>query len=254
LSNQKRPLVSVVMPVYNAERFLRQAIDSVLNQTYQNIELIAVDDCSKDNSLQILTEYQENDSRVRVIKQKQNQGVAHARNRGVQLAKGEFIALLDSDDVWEVEKLDKQVLLLSQADADIAYCSLDFIDENGIQIKRPFVVSSKTDYNRMLVKCEFTCSTIMVKAGLLKAHPFRSEYYHEDFLLWMELMKLPIKAVGDQTILMHNRQSSQSRSNNKVMAAKHRWKIYREALGLGFFQSCMVFLGYAVNGVLKYYC
>ena len=253
LSNHERPLVSVVMPVYNAERFLRQAIDSVLNQTYQNIELIAVDDCSKDNSLQILTEYQKNDSRVCVIKQERNLGVAHARNRGIQLAKGEFIALLDSDDVWEETKIDRQVSLLKKENADIAYCSLDFIDENGIQIKRPFVVSSKTDYKRMLVKCEFTCSTIMTKAELLKAHLFRSDYYHEDFLLWMELMKLSIKAVGDHTVLMHNRQSSQSRSNNKLVAAKHRWKIYREALGMTVLQSCKAFVGYAIGGVKKYY-
>lgn len=253
MSNQKQPLVSVVMPVYNTERFLRQAIDSVLNQTYQNIELIVVDDGSKDNSLQILTEYQKNDSRVCVIKQEPNLGVAHARNKGIQLAKGEFIALLDSDDIWEETKIDRQVSLLKKEDADIVYCSLDFIDENGIQIKRPFVVSNKTDYNRMLVKCEFTCSTIMSKAELLKAHPLRSDYYHEDFLLWMELMKLPIKAVGDHAILMHNRQSSQSRSNNKVVAAKHRWKIYREALGMNVYESSIAFVKYTFWGVMKYY-
>lgn len=249
----ERPLVSIVMPVYNTERFLRQAIDSVLHQTYRNIELIVVDDCSKDNSLKILMEYQEKDSRVCVIKQERNRGVAHARNTGIQLAKGEFIALLDSDDVWEKTKIDRQTSLMKKDDADIAYCSLDFIDENGMQIKRPFIVAGKTDYNRMLVKCEFTCSTIMAKAELLKAHLFRSDYYHEDFLLWMELMRLPIKAVGDQTILMHNRQSSQSRSNNKVVAAKHRWKIYREALEMNIFQASVVFTEYAFFGALKYW-
>lgn len=251
--NHERPLVSVVMPVYNSERFLRQAIDSVLNQTYQNIELIAVDDCSTDNSLQLLTEYQKKDGRVCVIKQERNSGVAHARNRGIQLAKGEFIALLDSDDVWEETKLNRQVSLQAGEDADIVYCSLDFIDENGTRIKRPFIVSSKTNYNRMLVKCEFTCSTIMTKAELLKAHPFRSDYYHEDFLLWMELMKLPIKAVGEQTVLVGYRQVVGSRSNNKLHAAKHRWKIYREALGMTFLQSCKVFIGYTIGGIAKYY-
>ena len=253
MNNHERPLVSVVMPVYNAERFLRQAIDSVLNQTYQNVELIAVDDGSNDGSLRILNEYKAKDSRVYVIQQKQNQGVANARNRGIQLAKGKFIALLDSDDVWEMTKINRQVALLAQEDADIAYCSLDFIDENGVRIKKPFIVANKTDYNRMLIRCEFTCSTIMAKAELLKAHLFRSDYYHEDFCLWMELMKLPIKVVGDRTVLMHNRQSSQSRSNNKVTAAMHRWKIYREALGMSVYQSGIVFVKYAFWGVMKYY-
>ena len=249
----KQPLVSVVMPVYNAERFLRQAVESVLNQSYQNIELIMVDDCSKDNSCQIMLEYAGKDRRVCAIRGEKNQGVARVRNRGIQLAKGEYIALLDSDDVWEKNKIERQIALLQEKNADIAYCSLDFIDENDKKIKKPFIVSLETNYKSMAVRCVFTCSTILAQAELLKQHPFRPEYYHEDFVLWMELMKLPVKAVGDQAVLMHNRQVSGSRSNNKLHAAKHRWKIYREALGMNLLQSCITFARYAVYGMLKYW-
>lgn len=253
LISVKEPLVTVVMPVYNAERFLRQAIESVLEQTYSNIELIMIDDCSNDLSYQIMAEYEKQDCRVRAIKGDKNQGVAHVRNRGIQLAEGEYIALLDSDDVWEKTKIERQIELIRHESADIVYCSLDFIDENGETIKQPFVVPQKTDYRKMLVRCVFTCSTILIKANLLKEHPFRSAYYHEDFVLWMELMKLPVKAVGDQEVLMHNRQVASSRSNNKVNAAKHRWRIYRQVLGMNVFQSASTFVRYALWGVMKYY-
>lgn len=253
MTEKKLPLVSVVMPVYNAARFLRQAVDSVLCQTYRNIELIMVDDCSVDESMQIMLEYQKKDARVRIIAGERNQGVAHVRNRGIQAANGAYIALLDSDDVWELTKIQKQVDLIRKEQADIVYCSLDFIDENGTMIKKPFIVPAKTDYEKMLVRCAFTCSTIMVESDLLKAHPFKSEYYHEDFLLWMELMALPVKAVGEPAVLMHNRQVIGSRSNNKINAAKHRWKIYREALGMSVLKSGITFVRYAVWGAVKYY-
>lgn len=253
MNMNKQPLVSVVMPVYNAERFLKQAVDSVLNQTYRNIELIMVDDCSRDGSLRIMREYERSDPRVRVVAGERNQGVAHVRNSGIRLAKGDYIALLDSDDVWEKDKLERQIQLSMRENADIAYCSLDFIDETGRSIKKPFIVPEETDYKSMLCRCVFTCSTILVRAELLKAHPFRSDYYHEDFLLWTELMKLPVRAVGDKAVLMHNRQVTGSRSNNKIKAAGHRWKLYRNALGMSLFQSSVVFVKYALWGAIKYY-
>ena len=252
MSNTKQPLVSVVMPVYNADRFLRQAIESVLEQTYGNIELILVDDFSQDASRQIMKDYTDKDQRIRLIFNDKNQGVAQTRNVGIQAAIGEYIALLDSDDVWEYDKLERQLTLMQKEEADIVYCSLDFIDEESRTIMHPFIVPQVTNYRRMLVKCVFTCSTIMVRSDLLKSHPFKSDYYHEDFLLWMELLSLSVKAAGDPKVLMHNRQVNGSRSNNKLHAAKERWKIYRHALHLRFFPALGAFCLYAIYGVLKY--
>lgn len=252
MNEMKQPMVSVVIPVYNAERFLVQAVDSVLGQTYRNIEIILVDDCSQDESRQIMKEYVDKDQRVRLIFNDINQGVAQTRNNGIRAAIGEYIALLDSDDVWELDKLERQMMLMLREKADITYCSLDFIDEESQTIKHPFIVPEITDYKRMLEKCVFTCSSVVVKAELLKEHPFRTEYYHEDFVLWMELMALPIQAIGEPAILMHNRQVLGSRSNNKLNAAKHRWKIYRDVLGMNLFQCVSAFTRYAFWGIIKY--
>ena len=246
-------LVSVIMPVYNAEAYLKEAIDSALRQTYRNIELIIVDDCSKDRSLEIARSYEQRDARVRVIAGEENQGVARVRNRGIQEAKGEYIALLDSDDAWREDKLERQVRLLESKGAQIAYCSYDFMDDNGNKIMRPFIVPEQTDYKKMLISSVISCSTALVDAKLMKAHPFRAECYHEDYALWMELMQIPVKVVGDKEIMMHYRQLRGSRSHNKWNAAKKRWKIYREVLGMNLFDSSVALVGYTINGVLKYY-
>ena len=246
------PLVSVVMPAYNVSRFLRQAIESVLSQTYRQIELIVVDDCSTDDSLQIMREYEQKDARVHVLAGETNQGVARARNRGIQAATGKYIALLDSDDVWVESKIERQIELLLEKGADIAYGAVDFVDENNRRIKT-FAVPSETNYDEMLVRCFFICSTVVIRAELLKNHLFRPEYYHEDFLLWLELLGSGATAVGVVDVVAYYRQLTGSRSNNKLHAAKHRWRIYREALHMSFAQSCAAFVRYAFWGVMKYY-
>lgn len=247
------PMVSVVMPVYNASRFLEEAVSSVLNQTYQNLELIMVDDCSTDRSLEIAYSFSEKDSRVKVLALSRNGGVANARNKGIAAAEGKYIALLDSDDFWESAKLEKQIALMERASADISYCSFDLVNEQGSRTGSPFLVPPSTNYQEMLTRCVFNCCTSVFKAELMKQHPFRLDQYHEDYVLWMELMSLPIKAVGVQEILAHNRQVGNSRSHNKFGAAKERWKIYRETFGFGIFKSAWIFAQYAWKGVKKYY-
>lgn len=246
-------LVSIVMPNYNGEKYLKATIESVLAQTYTNWELLFVDDCSTDNSIKIIEGFAKQDKRIFLIRQKENKGVAHARNVGIAEARGEYIALLDSDDIWEKEKIEKQKRLMEEENASIAYCSYDFIDDEGKKIKKTFKVPCETNFKKMLTSCAISCSTGMFEAQLLKAHPFNGKYYHEDYVLWLELLRIPVKAVGIQEPLASYRLHSDSRSAKKINAAKERWKIYREVLRLSFFRSCFSFLGYSIRGVIKYY-
>ena len=246
------PLISVVMPNYNGERFVENAIDSVLYQTYRNLELIVIDDCSTDESLLLIQKKALQDSRIRVLALEKNSGVANARNIGIQAATGEYIALLDNDDLWTEDKIERQLAIASRG-ADIVYCSYDFIDENSRAIKKPFIVPQTTDYHHMLSKSVISCSTAFICAKLLKEHLFNPDYYHEDYVLWMELLKMSVRAEGDQKVLMHYRQSLGSRSNKKINSAKERWKIYRRALGLSIPVSILSLLSYSVKGVIKYY-
>ncbi len=251
---KEKDLISVIIPVYNAERFLETTVLSVLNQTYSNLEVLLIDDCSKDGSLKIAKHFAEKDSRVTVIPLEKNAGVAHARNVGIRQAKGSYIALLDSDDVWTKEKLTRQIALLREKDAQIAYCSYDFIDEQGSSVNRPFLVPAATNYQDMLAKSVISCSTAVIDAGLLKTHAFRPEFLHEDYVLWMELLSDPqVSAVGIFDILAHYRIVNGSRSHDKIKSAAGRWKVYRDALGMGIMKSTGVFLRYALNGIVKYY-
>lgn len=252
METTKQPLITVVMPNYNGHRFVEQAIDSVLNQTYPYFELLVVDDCSKDDSLQLIQQKAQSDDRIRVIALEHNAGVANARNVGIKEAKGEFIALLDNDDLWTEDKLERQ-LSIAQKGADIVYCSYDFIDEENRSIKKPFVVPPQTNFNKMLASSVISCSTSFIKTKLMQAHPFNPDFYHEDYVLWMELLRVCPTAYGDQKVLMHYRQVTGSRSNKKGKVAKERWNTYRRALKLNAVTSAWAFVRYAVNGVMKYY-
>lgn len=252
METTKKLLITVVMPNYNGHRFVEQAIDSVLAQTYQNFELLVVDDCSKDDSLQLIRQKAQSDSRIRVIALEQNAGVANARNIGIKEAKGKYIALLDNDDLWTEDKLQRQ-LALAENGADIVYCSYDFIDEQNNSIKKPFIVPQQTNFNKMLASNVIGCSTSFIKTDLMQAHPFNPNFYHEDYVLWMELLRVCSTAYGDPKVLMHYRQVAGSRSNKKGNAAKERWNTYRKALKLNAAKSVWAFARYAVNGVIKYY-
>ena len=245
-------LISVVMPNYNGHRFVERSIDSVLSQTYQNFELIVVDDCSKDDSLSLIQHKAQSDSRIRVIALEHNAGVANARNVGIKEAKGEYIALLDNDDLWTEDKLERQ-LALAQKGADIVYCSYDFVDEQSNPIKKPFIVPSQTNFSKMLASSVISCSSCFIKTELMQAHPFDPSFYHEDYVLWMELLRVCPVAYGDRQVLMHYRQVTGSRSNKKGNAARERWNTYRKALKLNVLTSAWAFVRYAVNGVMKYY-
>lgn len=243
-------LVSVVIPNYNGERFVGKTLDSVLSQTYQHFEIIVVDDCSTDRSPEIVKSYSRSDPRIRLIQMPENSGVAKARNTGIVQANGDYIALLDNDDLWTKDKLERQLKFAEKA--DIVYCSYDFIDENDQLIKQPFIVTPKVTFKSMLVSSMISCSTAFIRADILKGHLFNDQYYHEDYVLWMQLLSIPIPAAGDEKVLMHYRQVSTSRNIHKGNAAIHRWKAYREALGLSLPVSIWAFIGYALKGILKY--
>ena len=108
------PLVSVIMPAYNAEKYIEEAVSSVLSQTYKNWELLILDDCSSDCTAEIAEYFASLDTRIRLLRNPQNMGVAKTRNRGFDIAKGEWIALLDSDDVWHSDKLEKRWLMKAE--------------------------------------------------------------------------------------------------------------------------------------------
>ena len=252
MNMDKKLMVSVIMPAYNAEKYIVKAINSVLEQTYQNLELIVIDDCSTDTTYETVLNMLEKDARIRLYKNEMNLGVARTRNRGFELANGDYIALLDSDDIWMEDKIEKQINLAQKSNADIIYCSYAMVDVNENIIKI-FPVKEHADFSSMLVKSVISCSTAMLKKAVTEKYHFDEQFYHEDYLLWLELLSSGYKAVGTTDVLAKYRIVEKSRSSNKIKSALNRWKIYRKYLKLPIFKAAYVWGLYIVVAMKKYY-
>lgn len=249
----EKNFISVIMPSYNSEEFIELAIQSVLEQTFTNIELIVIDDASSDNTTNIIKNMAEKDSRVCFIQNEKNMGVAYTRNKGFDLSRGEYVALLDSDDVWHPQKLEKQLILAKKFMADIVYCSYGIIDEFGKKRCNDFIVPSTTKLEDMFVKSVISCSTAMLSRDIVKKYHFPTEFYHEDYAMWLQLLKDGKKAVGEREVLAQYRVKSNSRAANKILSAKRRWDIYRLFMKMPRMKSLYYLVQYAFEGVIKYH-
>lgn len=248
---QSQPLVTVIMPAYNAEKYIAAAISSVLSQSYGELELLVIDDCSSDKSVEIAEGFERMDSRVKVLRNTQNMGVARTRNRGFDLARGEWIALIDSDDIWHVDKLEKQLERAKESKAKLLYTSYSlFVD--GEKHKRRYIVPANTNYHSMLKENVIGCSTVMLHKTLTERFRFQYSVYHEDYALWLEILRNGYDAAGCCEILTDWRISKTSRSFDKWSAANHRWTIYRKVEKIPLTKAACVFVAYAFHGLLKH--
>lgn len=244
--------ISVIMPVYNAERFLREAIDSVLTQSFENFELIALDDCSTDSSYEILCEYSEKDDRVKVYKNEVNKGVSYTRNYGVSKAKFPYVALIDSDDMWDKEKLRKQVELLSvYPDTDICYTGSAFVDTNSVKSDFVFSVPDEVSYKKLLRQNVASCSSVLIKKKWLIKYPMAHDSMHEDFAVWLSVLKDGGKARGINEPLLIYRVDRNSKSGNKFKSMKMTYRVYK-FIGLNFFQRLYYMVFYTLSGIKKH--
>ena len=249
---KETPLVSVVMPAYNAAAFIEEAIDSVVNQTVQNWELIVIDDCSKDDSYQMALNCAEADSRIAVLRNEQNMGVSETRNRGIDRATGKYIAFLDSDDRWHPEKLEKQIAIMESTRAGISYCAYAIIDEEGNKCRKDYLIPESVSLNDLLKENCIQCSAMLIRAEIVKEIRFNTEYYHEDYILGLDILKAGYRAVGCAEVLLDWRYMENTRSFNKKRSAQNRWKIYRDYLKMPLIQCMYVFVCYALAGLRKY--
>lgn len=245
-------MVSIVIPVYNAEKYLAQTIESVLNQTYRDWELIPVDDCSTDGSRDILRTYAASDNRIRPIYLEHNVGAACARNEGTKKAAGEYHAFLDADDIWVADKLERELAFLKDKQAAFVFTGYEFADENATGTGKIVHVPATLTYKQALKNTTIFTSTVMfdrskIKQDLLMMPNVPSE----DSATWWQILKTGIVAYGLNENLVLYRRSSNTLSSNKMTAIKRIWYLYRKVEKLNFFRSCYNFVGYAFRAVLR---
>lgn len=251
MSDENNDLVSIIIPVHNAGRFLKDTINSIKNQKYENWEAIFVDDCSRDNSADIIKEFSE-DTRIKLITLEQNGGAAVARNTGIDNAKGKYISFLDADDLWNKEKLEKQINFMKENDYAFSFTGYEFADENGNGTGKIVKVPQKITYKEALKNTTIFTSTVMfdmtkLDKELIKMPKVKSE----DTATWWKILKNNNIAYGLNKNLTYYRRSENTLSSNKFEAIKRIWYLYRKVEKLGIFYSIYNFCFYAINAVKR---
>lgn len=247
------PLVSIVTPMFNDEKFLRETHDSVVQQTHGDWEWLLVDDDSTDTSAQLAREWAEEDGRIHLLRTHQNSGAAVARNLGIEAARGRYLAFLDADDCWYPEKLDVQLKFMRDREAYFSYTGFRYVDERSVATGALAKPPARMSYERALKNTTILTSTVMldtarVPAGAVQFPDLRRG---QDTALWWRLMRTFGSAEGVPRPMTDYRQRPGSLSANRVTALRRTWHLYREVEMLGLLRSSWYFCHYLYNALRR---
>lgn len=243
--------VSIIMPSYNAAKFIAASIQSVIEQTYNNWELLITDDCSKDDTVKIVEQFLEKDNRIKLFSTGKNSGPACARNKSLENATGKYIAFLDSDDIWGSNKLETQLKFMIEKNIAFSFSSYSVMKEDGTPTGNTINVPKVIGYHGYLRNTIIGCLTVIIdreKTGNFLMPNIKTS---EDMALWLDIMKRGYKAWGLQIPLAQYRVVSNSLTSKKWKEAKYVWKVYREIEHINPIYSTICFVGYVINAIIK---
>jgi len=246
----EKPLVSVIMPAYRCADIIPLSIDSALCQNVP-MEIIVINDCSPDNLDEVMARYADVPEVV-YIKNEHNLGASGSRNRGVSLARGEYVAFLDSDDQWEPGKLHKQLAALEKSGTVLCATGRELLTPEGVRTGRIIPVPEEITYRELLKHNCINCSSVLMKAEVAKEFPMQHEDSHEDYIMWLQILTKYRTAAGVNEPLLLYRTSNTGKSGSKLHSAKMTFRVYRY-MGFGPVKSLACFCSYALHGVYKHY-
>lgn len=248
-------LISIITPTYNSTKYISETINSIINQTYSNWELLITDDCSTDDTWSIIQAYSNKDKRIEVFKLKKNSGSGIARNNSIEKASGRYIAFCDSDDIWKSNKLEKQIAFMKKNNCGLTFSSYDIIDEAG-KPKGKVVAKPMVTFEIMKRNNYIGCLTAIYdskKIGKVYMPEIRKR---QDWALWLSILKKTDKALSIIEPLAIYRVRNNSLSNNKIEMLKHNYNIYNQYLNLNkiisFFYMIRFLFYFFRYKVLKY--
>ena len=229
-------LVSIIMPSYNTEAFIKETIQSVLNQTYTNWELLIVDDCSSDSTIKVIEQFQD-DNRIRLLQNETNQGAALSRNRALREARGRWIAFLDSDDLWYPEKLEKQIDFMERNQIFFSYTECEKVDENGkslgIKISGPRRVTKKGMYRY----CWPGCLTVMYDQEVIGTIQIRDIRKNNDYAMWLKVCQKADCYLLPEVLASYRRRPGSISNHGYLKLIKWHYRLFRDAEGKGALYS-----------------
>lgn len=244
-------LVSIITPTYNCAKFIGRTIDSVLSQTYQNWEMIIVDDRSKDNTKEIVEGYMQKDPRIKYHLLSENSGAAVARTTAMKIAQGSYMAFLDSDDIWMPDKLERQLRWMTENSYAFSCTAYEQIDEEDNLLGKTINTVKKTDYNRLLLDCPVGNSTVMYDVEKMGKFEVPNIRKRNDDALWLQMLKKEKYIWGMPDVLMQYRIRKNSISSNKLGVIKYHWILYRDIEHLSVVRSVFHICYWCVIKVLR---
>lgn len=233
----KDGLVSVITPAYNCAKYIGKTIESVQAQTYDNWEMVIVDDCSTDNTREVVESYSKDDPRVRYICLNENSGAAVARTESMKAAQGDFMAFLDSDDMWKPEKLAKQLAFMREEGHPFSCTAYEQVDEQGNPLGKVIKTIPRISYNRLLLDCPVGNSTVMYSVRKMGKFEVPNIRKRNDDALWLQMLKKEPYIWGMPNVLAEYRVREGSISHNKFDLVKYHWMLYRDIEHLSVFRS-----------------
>lgn len=250
-----RPRVTVVMPAYNSEGFIEMSIQSVIAQTLTDWEIEIVDDCSTDDTYEVVRPYLKQYPSIHYTCLDTNGGPGVARTEAIRRANGKYIAFLDSDDLWLPEKLEKQIAFMEKTGAVFSCTAYEQIDEEGNSLHKILEPPEETDYNKMIrLSCPIGNLTVMYNQEALGKYEVPLIRKRNDFALWLRIVKDAGYCAGMPEVLARYRVRSGSTSRNKLGLVRYQWQLYHDIEGLGFLRSCWYMNCWAVvkgSGALR---
>ncbi|MGL5259539.1 MAG: glycosyltransferase family 2 protein [Lachnospiraceae bacterium] len=247
-------MVSIIVPVFKAKEYIKETIEMVCKQTYKEWELILVDDCSSDGTLEYIEEIikEKKDTRIRLIKKEKNEGAAKARNTGLYEAKGDKIAYLDADDVWKEEKLEIQLAFMEEKECAFVFSSYEFGDEKAIGTGKIVTVPERITYNDALSRTVIFTSTVLIDRKKVSNEILEMPNVpSEDSATWWQILKTGIVGYGCKECLVIYRRPKNSLSSNKIIAIKRIWYLYRNVEQLSLIKSCYHLIRWAIKATLR---
>ncbi len=246
-------MVSIIVPVYNAARYIAETIEMVNAQTYKDWELILVDDASKDDSVDVIENIiKSQGKRIRLIRKNKNEGAAAARNSGIDAAAGQYIAFLDADDIWKPEKLEKQIRFMEEKEAAFSFHSYEFGDENAKPTGKIVRAPEKLNFRQALSRTVIFTTTVMFDIDRIgKEIIHMPQVPSEDTATWWRILKSGYIAYGLDENLAIYRRPKKSLSSNKLLAVERIWFLYRNIADISVPESIFYFVGWAVRATFR---
>ena len=245
--------VSVITPIYNAEKYLRSTLESVFYQTYKNIEIVLVDDCSTDNSKSIIEELMDIHSEIIYYCQPKNMGAGAARNKALELATGQYVAFLDSDDLWLPKKTEKQIQLMKEKNSPFSYAAIEMMDEDSKTIKEKRNIRESCDYNYLLHNTIIATSSVIIDRSVLGDFRMPLRRGGQDYATWLKLLRNGTVACGFNEALVRYRVSSNSLSSNKFKSIRQVWEIQTQDEHISPISVFLNIIAFTLNALKKYY-